>query len=200
MKGLVIPLAMALAGAGIGGGAAFALKPSPAADGEADDHGEKAAKEHDAHGAEKGGEPDEAHGNDHGGKKDDGHGAEKDAGHDDGHGEGHGGAPKPQYHKIQSQFVVPVIEGGRTRQLVVMQLALDLERSAQEGVMAAEPRLRDALLRVLFDHANTGGFTGPFTDAERMETLRAALLERARGVVGSGVKDVLVLNVARQEI
>lgn len=187
MKGLVIPLAMALVGAGLGGGAAFALRPAPAAEGAHAEgaHGDRGAE--DAHAEEKkaGGHAEEA-------KAEKGHGDAKS-----GHGDGKGDAG---YHKIASQFVVPVIEDGRTRSLVVMALALDIVPAAADAVLDEEPRLRDALLRVLFDHANTGGFSGPFTEVERIEVLRAALLERARGIMGADVEDVLILDVARQEI
>ena len=185
MKGLLIPLVMALLGAGIGGGAAFALKPAGDApeDPAKDDHGEKAD-------------------DGHGGAKDDGHGGKADDGHGgkDGHGgeDGYGGGGS-DYVRIDNQFVVPVIEEGRTRALVVMALALDVAPGMEEAVLDEEPRLRDALLRVLFDHANTGGFAGAFTRGDQIEPLRAALLERARGIVGPEVEDVLILDVARQE-
>jgi hypothetical protein len=193
MKSLVLPLAMALAGVGIGGGAAFALRPAPEAkapDERAEAHGDGAAEaEAEAHDGHEDAAED--------GASDD-HGAGQGDEHDDGLEDGYGGA-ETAYHKIESQFVIPVIEGGRTRQLVVLSLALDIAPGAEEDVIREEPRLRDALLRVLFDHANTGGFAGAFTDVERMEVLRRAMLERAHGVVGPLVTDVLVLNVARQE-
>ncbi len=62
-----------------------------------------------------------------------------------------------------------------------------------------EPKLRDVFLRVLFDHANAGGFSGSFTKTTRMNTLRMGLLEAAQKALGPVVSDVLIVDVVRQD-
>ena len=190
MKGLAIPLAMALVGAGLGAGAAFALKPGAAPGSQTDDDGH-GARQADDHGAE----ADAGHG-DEGEAKDDGHGSGDGGEGDHGQGEAAGGS---EFLRLNNQFVIPVIEDGRTRALVMMVLTLDVAPGSQDAVYAKEPRVRDAILRVLFDHANTGGFSGAFTRPDRIEPLRAALVEQSRAILGSTLNDVLITDVARQE-
>lgn len=193
MKAMLIPLAMALLGAGFGGGAALALRPAapekpdaphdaapeatsePAAEAPEDDGQAKPAPEEAA--AHEEAAPEAAKG----GKG------------------GDGDAAAATFHQLNSQFVVPVIEGDRTRALVAISISLDLGPGGPEAAADQEPRLRDALLRVMFDHANTGGFSGGYTADHRLEALRAALVERARAILGPSLQDVLITNISRQE-
>ena len=69
-----------------------------------------------------------------------------------------------------------------------------------ELVFSKEPKLRDAFLRVLFDHAHVGGFNGTFTESGRLNVLRVALLEAAHSIVGSNVQDILITDIVRQEM
>ena len=79
---------------------------------------------------------------------------------------------RPEYVKLNNQFVVPVVEDGRVAAMVVLSLSLEVEAGNTEAVYQREPKLRDAFLQVLFDHANVGGFCGSFTDG--VEPGRAA--------------------------
>lgn len=174
----LIPFLLALLGLGAGVGAGFALRPAedaPAAEG----HGEEAAADAQTSG---------------------GHGAEAPAeapaptGHDAGGEEG-----APEYVKLNNQFVVPVLEGGRVVSMVILSLNLEVGTGQSEAIYAREPKLRDAFLQVLFDHANAGGFRGSFTDGSNLVILRRALLEKARTVAGEAVLDVLISDIARQD-
>lgn len=108
-------------------------------------------------------------------------------------------APR-EYVKLPSQFVIPVMEGGRVGSLVVLTLSLEVPAGGTEAVFAREPKLRDVFLRVLFDHANAGGFRGTFTDGSTLVALRRALLEAARGAMGAeGVFDILITDIVRQD-
>lgn len=120
-------------------------------------------------------------------------------------------APKPdpsaedavagrEYVKLNNQFVVPVVARDRVQALVVMSLSVEILPGASEAVYTQEPKLRDALLQVLFDHANAGGFDGRFTDAGNMEALRTSLAEVARAVTGESVKGILITDIARQDV
>ncbi len=105
----------------------------------------------------------------------------------------------PDYVKLNNQFVVPILDGGRVVSLVVLSLSLEVEAGNTETVYAREPKIRDAFLQVLFDHANTGGFRGSFTDGSNLVLLREALTEKAIGVLGPVVTDVLITEIARQD-
>jgi hypothetical protein len=108
-------------------------------------------------------------------------------------------AEPPEYARMNNQFVVPVLEGGRVAAMVILSLSIEIPPGGAEDVYAREPKLRDSFLRVLFDHANAGGFRGAFTDGSNMVLLRRALLESARAVLGPVARDVLITDIVRQD-
>ena len=110
------------------------------------------------------------------------------------------GAEAVEYVKLNNQFVVPVVASGRVAALVVLSLSVEVPQGAREKVYAVEPRLRDALLQVMFRHANSGGFDGTFTAGEKMRDLRASLRKAAREVLGRTAQDVLVVDIVRQDV
>lgn len=97
-------------------------------------------------------------------------------------------------------FVVPVLREGATVAMVVVSLAVEVEPEAAEEVRAAEPKLRDGFLKVLFLHANSGGFDGDFTSGQRIEDLKAALGKTLRTLLPlAPTGAVLITEIARQE-
>lgn len=105
----------------------------------------------------------------------------------------------PEYVKLNNQFVVPVMDGGKVVSLVILSLSLEIEPGSSAEIYAREPKLRDLFLQVLFDHANAGGFQGSFTDGSNLVLLRKTLFESAAGILGAKVKDVLISDIARQD-
>lgn len=105
----------------------------------------------------------------------------------------------PEYVKMNNQFVVPVLEGGQVAAMVILSLSLEVKNGATEEVYSREPKLRDAFLQVMFDHANAGGFSGSFTDGSNLILLRAALLEMAVKTLGEVISDVLINDIVRQD-
>lgn len=101
--------------------------------------------------------------------------------------------------KLNNQFVVPVVASGRVTSLVILSLSLEVPPGSNEAVFAREPKLRDAFLQVLFDHANAGGFAGNFTAGTSLTTLRRALHESAVQVLGASVSGVLIEDIVRQD-
>ena len=111
-----------------------------------------------------------------------------------------GEAPAHDYVKLNNQFVVPVVLNGQVASMVILALSLEVVVGGTEQVYALEPKLRDVFLQVLFDHANSGGFTGDFTASRNMVVLRDALREVAIKTLGATVTDVLITDVARQDL
>ncbi|MEM6637756.1 MAG: flagellar basal body-associated FliL family protein [Pseudomonadota bacterium] len=101
--------------------------------------------------------------------------------------------------KLNNQFVVPLINGSNVQSLIVISLSLEIASGNIETVYANEPRLRDVFLQVLFDHANAGGFSDNFTQSTNMLVLRDSLVEIARRTLGDIVKDVLIVDLIRQD-
>jgi flagellar protein FliL len=115
----------------------------------------------------------------------------------------HGTAPAPEvapeYVKLSNQFVVPVLEDGQVSAMVMLAISIEVAPGGSDQVYAKEPKLRGAFLQVLFDHANAGGFNGDFTDSANLTFLRRALLETAQTILGDGISDVLISDLARQD-
>jgi len=103
------------------------------------------------------------------------------------------------YVTLNNQFIVPVVRDERVESLVVLSLAVELDAGNEEEVYKREPKLRDALLQVMFDHANIGGFRGKFTDGNKMDVLRLSLTEAAQSVIGSTVQSIVITSIARQD-
>lgn len=104
-----------------------------------------------------------------------------------------------EYVKFPREFVIPLLEHGRVAGMVVMQLSLEVPLGETEKVLMLEPRLRDEALRVLFEHANAGGFRGNFTEAANITVMLRALLEVAQKIAGPTVRQVLITDLARQD-
>lgn len=97
------------------------------------------------------------------------------------------------------QFFVPLVRDGAVRATMVLSLGVEIPEGREENVYRIEMRLRDALLRRLMQHANTGGFDGNFTSDVHLRTLREALLGAARSIAGDKVQAVLIGDIARKE-
>ncbi len=180
--GKLLPILLFLVGTGAGIGAGIAFAPSDAPTSEQSD-----AAETEDHGEAE---------DDHGDAKEDKHAAAADD-----HGDDHGDGPvEPDYIKLNNQFVVPVVASDRVEALVILSLSIEAEASLRDTIFAREPKIRDAFLQVLFDHANMGGFQGAFTKARTLDVLRTALTEVARKEFGPDVHRVLIMNIARQDV
>ncbi|TDL74208.1 flagellar basal body-associated FliL family protein [Palleronia sediminis] len=177
----LLPALLVLAGIGGGVGAGFALRPAPAPMAAlppcGDAPAEPAATDLPAATAQAGPAPDDS-----GGDAPD----EAPAG--------------GTFLKFDRQFVVPVLQDGRMAAMVVMGVTLELDEATRETAKEREPRLRDRFLRTMLDHANSGGFEGAFTSNGDLGRLRRALLEAGRDEVGPGVSEVLILDLARQDV
>lgn len=116
-------------------------------------------------------------------------------------------APEPEeieaeteFAKLANQFVVPVVADDRVIAMVVLSLSIEVAVGNKDVIFRTEPKLRDAFLQVLFDHANIGGFSGNFTTASNMRILREELNRAANSIVGTNAIDVLILDIVRQDI
>lgn len=105
-----------------------------------------------------------------------------------------------EYLKLSNQFVVPIVEKDRISALVVMTLSVEVPEGKGQDVMAIEPKVRDVLLRVLFDHAAIGGFRGDFANNENLDVVRGNMRDAARESIGADlISDILIFEIARQD-
>lgn len=179
--GKLLPVLLALTGLGSGLAAGYLLRPPPEAAAASDAHAPEPAA--DAHGA-----------------------AAADCVVPEGHAaeatlpDPHDPQTAPVYVKLANQFVVPLMGPNSVESTVILSLSLEVPEGAQEAVYNLEPRLRDAFLRVLFDHANAGGFDGNFLNTAGLDDLRKALRETAATAAGPLVEDVLIVDLVKQQV
>lgn len=172
---LLLPLVLALIGLGSGIGAGIALRPAPEAVVTAGDEVEPEAEAHDGM-TEHAPEPTAPHAP----------AIEPDL--------------NSEFVEMPNQFVIPLIRGDDVTAMVVLSITLEVAQGSSDAAMAREPKLRDLFLRVLLDHANTGGFDGAFTANASMQNLRGALEESARFQLGNAVSNVLITEINRQDV
>jgi flagellar basal body-associated protein FliL len=180
----LLPIVLLLIGTGAGVGAGIYLRPAPIDLVEETDESGEVLKENESakdadHKAKAGGQDASAK-------------LAKD-GHDD-------DPEAMEYVKLNNQFVVPIVKNKNVTALVVLALSLEVPAGQKDAVYLREPKVRDSILQVLFDHANIGGFDGAFTEAKTLDSLRSALREVAQRDLGTDVvNDVLILEIARQD-
>lgn len=185
MKRLLLPIVIALVGLGGGVGAAIMLRPDPVDEAAAEglmcsctdlEHLALMEKEADEMAMKEEMAEKEA--------------MDEEEGYDD----------SSEYVELGEQFVVPVVEEGSVIALVVMTLSVEIAPGFANEVNAHRPKLRDLFLRELLDHANLGGFRGSFTSNGTLDRLRRALRERGQRAMGEDLRDILILDINRQEM
>lgn len=103
------------------------------------------------------------------------------------------------YVKVGRQTIIPVLEKGETKALMMFELAVDVTSDQTDRALSMEPRLRDAFLRELFQMSYTGAFDDAFTEDRVIDELRRNLVRAAEEHLGKeAVNDVLILDVMRQ--
>jgi hypothetical protein len=105
------------------------------------------------------------------------------------------------YVPIEKPFVVPVFKGDKVIAMVVVSLSVEIGAEAAQAVEAVLPRMRDSFLKVMFRHANSGGFDGSFTEGQRIEDLKSALSLAAREILPDApLGAILITEIARQDV
>jgi hypothetical protein len=113
------------------------------------------------------------------------------------HGGGDGAAAEGWF-TFPSQFFVPLMRNGDMGAVMILTLTIETPGAELAAMEQQEHRLRDALLRELLIHANTGGFDGNFTSEARLAPLRERLQKAAQASTDLTVKAVLIEDIARQ--
>jgi flagellar protein FliL len=105
-----------------------------------------------------------------------------------------------EYVKLANQFIVPIVLNEKVNSLVVLSLSVEVRKGQSQIIFDREPKLRDAFLQALFNHANIGGFNGAFTEESNMMILRRALKEAAQSIIGNAASGILITDLARQDV
>lgn len=124
----------------------------------------------------------------------------------DGHGTGaHGGGDRGSgddknpaaWFTFPSQFFIPLVRRGEIEGMIVLTLTIETTEADLPEVENQQHRLRDALLRSLIIHANSGGFSGNYTAEAKLERLRTSLHTAAVKASGPKVRAVLIEDIGQ---
>jgi flagellar basal body-associated protein FliL len=184
----LIAIACIIAG-GVGG---HFLRSAPA----------KPAGAAEAHSAESGGSG-------HGEEKSDSH-AKPEKEKKDSHGKekkdkgGHGGEASSSsavvYYKFTREFVVPIIRENHVESLIILNLNLEADAEISQKLFEMEPKLRDNIMTTLITISNDGHTFESITDVESYESVRSMILANLKSVVSTGIHNVLIMDMAKQDV
>lgn len=151
------------------------------------DHGEEKSEE-DGHGAPKAKEKKDSHGGDKKASKD-GHGASGSA------------SAGSTYFRFSREFVVPIIQNERVASLVILNINIEADAAASDKLFSQEPVLRDVVMTTLIEISGDGRTFQSMTSIENYETLRSLILGNLqKKFPDMGIKNILILDIARQDL
>jgi len=180
----VIAIVCIVAG-GVGGHFLRSMSSGPKA------HAEKPAD--DGHGAKEDG---------HGEKKDD-HAKKpekKDSHGGGGHGKESSASSEVVYYKFSREFIVPIIRESRVQSLVILNLNLEADASISQKLFEMEPKLRDNIMTTLITLSNDGTTFEAMTNVENYESIRSLVLKNLQSVMSTGINNVLIVDLAKQDV
>lgn len=138
---------------------------------------------------------------DHGKKDDHGDGHVKKK-KDDGHGGRHAEASSSeiQYFDFSREFIVPIMRDQRVESLVIININLEVQSSVMDKLFSVKPKLRDSIMTTLVGLSNDGTTLVDPTNVDSYETIRSVILLNLSSVVASGIENVLIMDLAKQDL
>lgn len=136
-------------------------------------------------------------------KKDDGHGGDKHAKEKkDDHGAGYGSESSAgtAYFNFSREFIVPIMANQRVESLVIININLEVQPSLMDKMFSLKPKLRDNIMTTLVGLSNDGKTLVEPTSVDSYETIRSVILMNLNSVVASGIENVLIMDLAKQDL
>ena len=104
------------------------------------------------------------------------------------------------YYKFSREFIVPIIQEERVESLVILNINLEADAELSQDLFKLEPKLRDNIMSTLIQLSNDGKTFQTITDVESYETVRSLILMNLKNVVSEGIHNVLILDMAKQNL
>ncbi len=104
------------------------------------------------------------------------------------------------YYKFSREFVVPIMRGGQVKSLVILHISLETDEQTSDDLFSEEPKLRDNIMTTLIELSNDGRTLEELTNVSNYETMRSMVLMNLQTSVSDGIKNVLIVDVAKQEL
>ena len=145
----------------------------------------------------------------------DSHGGDRSHGSEAGHGGGGHGAPAASsgghgasggssgnvsYYRFSREFVVPILDGDRVASLVILNINLEVDNAISSQLFSQEPKLRDNIMSTLIALSSDGDTFQNITRVESYESVRSMVLMNLKNVVPHGIENVLIVDMAKQDL
>lgn len=109
-------------------------------------------------------------------------------------------ATDSEYFPLSSKLIVPFTRTDGVEAFVAIDLHIELEPGGVAHAEMHEPKLVDALLRVIVTFAATGAFDDHTRSVEVLDQLNRQLTLSAQAVLGSQVRGMLITNLITREV
>ncbi len=107
---------------------------------------------------------------------------------------------KASYFRFTREFVVPQLSDGRVSSLVILHVSLETDSDLSQSLFSMEPKLRDNIMSTLIEIGSDGVTYENITSVESYESIRSLILMNIRNVVPEGIRNVLILDMAKQDV
>jgi hypothetical protein len=104
------------------------------------------------------------------------------------------------YFKFTREFVIPVMRESRVESLVILNINLEVDSNVTSKLFAMEPKIRDNIMTTLIELSNDGATLEAIASLENYESIRATVLMNLQKVVPEGIKNVLIVDMAKQQL
>lgn len=112
--------------------------------------------------------------------------------------DGYGGSGDVAFFKFSREFVVPIMREGQVKSLVILHITLESDTSVSDKLFTEEPKVRDNIMTTLIGLSNDGRTLEEPTDVNNYETIRAMVLMNLQDAVSDKIKNVLIVDLAKQ--
>lgn len=131
-------------------------------------------------------------------EKKDSHSSKDSHADTDSHGNPTAGAV--DYFKFTREFVVPVMRESRVESLVILNINLEVDSRVSSKLFAMEPKIRDNIMTTLIELSNDGSTLEAIANLENYESIRATVLMNLQRIVPEGIRNVLIVDMAKQQL
>lgn len=133
-------------------------------------------------------------------KSDTGHAAPKSSDHTSKSGSYDKPDSAASYFKFSREFVVPIMRDGTVQSLVILNINLEVDDDASLNLFSMEPKLRDNIMTTLVALSTDGRTFETMTTVDSYESIRAVVLANLSNVTPKGIRNVLILDAAKQDL
>jgi flagellar basal body-associated protein FliL len=105
------------------------------------------------------------------------------------------------FFRFSREFVVPMIQNERVSSLVILNINVESDAATSDKLFSQEPVIRDVIMTTLIEISGDGKTFQSMTSIENYETLRSLILVALqKRFPDMGIKNILILDIARQDL